>query len=382
MRRRGIDALVVIIAAGSVLEVGLRSDARLPETSLWLALPAVAVMVLSLLGWRRYGFAAGAALWLLGAGISFDDTRLVVSTTTLQVAGLGAAYLLGNARDVRQAQVGLGIVLVCAVIVVSNDPARTTSEFFFVPALFVVAWVAGFVLRQRMTQSEKAEERAARLEREQDELASKAIAQERARIARELHDVVGHCVSVMTLQASAVRRVLTAGQSQEREALLAVEKVGREALSEMRRLVGILRESEATPELAPPPSLRDLDALVEHTRAAGLAVDLNVEGGPRDLPTSIDLTAYRIVQEGLTNAIRHAHASNAQVHIAYRAGSLDIEVADDGIGLSGSAENSGHRAGHGLLGMSERVEVFGGQLEAGPSAKGGYRLRARLPVPT
>lgn len=371
-----MDALIALLALGSVLEVALRADAKLTRTSLWVAVPAVALIVLALLGWRAHGFAAGAALWLLAAGVSIADGRIVTSTTSLQVAGLAAAYLLGNARELRQAQAGLVIVAACAVIVVSNDPDRTGTEYVFVPGLFVVAWAAGFVLRQRMTLGEEAVERAARLEREQDELARRAIAEERARIARELHDVVGHCVSVMTLQASAVRRMLTPEQGQEREALVAVEKVGREALAEMRRLVGILRDAGVAPDLAPPPTLRELDALVERTRASGLAVDVNVDGDPLDLPASIDLTAYRIVQEGLTNAIRHAHARTAEVRIHYHSGSLDIEVSDDGIGVSGE----GHRAGNGLLGMSERVDVFGGQLEAGPGAEGGYRLRARLPV--
>ena len=166
-------------------------------------------------------------------------------------------------------------------------------------------------MRQRTAQGEEASERAAQLELEQEEQVRRTIAEERARIARELHDVVGHCVSVMTVQASGVRRMLTAEQDREREALLAVERVGREALGEMRRLVGMLRYS--SPELAPQPTLRDLDALVAHARDSGLRVELAVEGVPSELPASIDLTAYRIVQEGLTNAIRHAHARNARV---------------------------------------------------------------------
>jgi signal transduction histidine kinase len=377
VRRRGVDALIVLAALGSVLEVALRHDAKLPQTSRWFALPAVALIVLALLGWRRQGFTAGAALWLLAAGVSVVDGRLVVSTVSIQAAGLAASYLLGNARDPRQAHAGLAVALACAAIVVSNDPNRSGSEFVFIPALFAVAWVAGFVLRQRTAQGEAALERADRLEMEQEEQARHAIAEERARIARELHDVVGHCVSVMTVQASAVRRVLTPEQRQEREALMAVERVGREALAEMRRLVGILRDSLAAPDLAPQPTLRELDVLISHARASGLAVAVSVDGDPLELPASIDLTAYRIVQEGLTNAIRHAQASSAQVHICHRAGGLDIEVSDDGIGVSGN----GHGAGHGLLGMSERVDVFGGHLEAGPCAGGGYRLRARLPVP-
>jgi signal transduction histidine kinase len=374
--RRGIDALIVLTALGSALEVGLRNDAKLPTTSVWFAVPAVALIVLSLLGWRRQPFAAGAALWVLAAGLSFIDGRLVVTAVGLQAAGLAASYLLGKCQDPRQAQVGLAIVIVCAVIVVSNDPNRTGSEFVFVPGLFVVAWAAGFVLRQRTAQSDEARERAARLELEQEEQARKAIAEERARIARELHDVVGHCVSVMTVQASGVRRMLNADQSQERDALMAVERVGREALGEMRRLVGMLRYS--TPDLAPQPTLRDLDALIAHARDSGLSVDVSIEGMPSNLLASVDLTAYRIIQEGLTNTIRHAQARHAKVAVCYRANSLDIEICDDGLGVRGHDPD----VGHGLLGMRERVDVFGGQLQTGPGPDGGFRIQARLPVAT
>jgi signal transduction histidine kinase len=374
-RRRGIDVLIVLTALGTALEAGLRDDARLPTTSLWLAVPAVALIVLSLLGWRHQVFASGAALWILAAGLSFIDGRLVVTAVGLQAAGMVASYLLGKAADLRQSRAGLAIAVACAVIVVSNDPQRTTTEFFFVPGLFVVAWVAGFVLRQRTAQGDEARERAAQLELEQEEQVRKTIAEERARIARELHDVVGHCVSVMTVQASGVRRMLTADQDREREALLAVERVGREALGEMRRLVGMLRYS--SPDLAPQPSLRDLGALVAHAHDSGLRVDVSVEGVPAELPASIDLTAYRIVQEGLTNAIRHAHARHARVQVCCRGGSLDIEISDDGVGTDG-----GIALGHGLLGMRERVDVFGGQLQTGPGPGGGFRIKAQLPVTT
>jgi signal transduction histidine kinase len=308
VHRRGIDALIVLTALGTALEAGLRNDAKLPATSLWLAVPAVTLIVLSLLGWRSQVFTAGAALWILAAGFSFVDGRLIVTAVGIQAAGMVASYLLGKTPDLRQAQVGLAIVIACAVIIVSNDPNRTSSEFVFVPALFVVAWVAGFVLRQRTEQSEEAREHAARLELEQQEQVRKTIAEERARIARELHDVVGHCVSVMTVQASGVRRMLAAEQSQEREALMALERVGREALGEMRRLVGVLRYP--SPDLAPQPTIRDLDVLVAHARDSGLSVEVSIEGAPSGLPASIDLTAYRIVQEGLTK--RHPACACAQ----------------------------------------------------------------------
>ena len=211
--------------------------------------------------------------------------------------------------------------------------------------------------------------------REREAEARAAVAEERARIARELHDVVGHSVSVMTVQASAVRRRLNPEQEQEREALEIVEQTGREALAEMRRLVGVLRRPEEAPALAPQPSLQHLDRLVAQARESGLPVGLRIEGEPTQLPPGLDLTAYRLVQEGLTNAIKHARASKADVVVRYEDGTVEVSVTDDG---SGGGDGGG--GGHGLVGMRERVTVYGGELEAGPRPEGGYSLRARLPV--
>ena len=202
------------------------------------------------------------------------------------------------------------------------------------------------------------------------------MADERARIARELHDVVGHAVSVMTVQASGVRRLLTPEQVREREALEIVEQTGREALAEMRRLVGVLRRPEEAPALAPQPSLQYLDQLVENAREAGLPVDIRIEGEATELPAGVDLTAYRLVQEGLTNAMKHAKASRAEVVVRYGLDAVELQVSDDGRGFSDGNADSG---GHGLVGMRERVAVYGGELQAGPRPEGGYMLRARLP---
>jgi len=180
---------------------------------------------------------------------------------------------------------------------------------------------------------------------------------------------------VMTVQASAVRRRLKPDQEQEREALEIVEQTGREALAEMRRLVGVLRRPEEAPALAPQPSLEHLDRLVSQARESGLPVELTVEGDPSQLPPGVDLTAYRLVQEGLTNTIKHARASRADVLVRYEDGAVEISVVDDG---DGGGDGGG--GGHGLVGMRERVAVYGGEIEAGPRAEGGYALRARLPV--
>jgi signal transduction histidine kinase len=214
-----------------------------------------------------------------------------------------------------------------------------------------------------------------RLENEREEQARLAVAEERARIARELHDVVGHSVSVMTVQASAVRRLLQPEQEREREALLIVEQTGREALAEMRRMVGVLRQPEEAPALAPQPSLEHLGKLVEQAREAGLPVELRVEGHAVQLPAGVDLTAYRLVQEGLTNAVKHARAQRAEVVVRYGDGQVEVTVSDDGLGGGG-----GDGGGHGLVGMRERIAVYGGKLEAGPRPGGGYSLHALLPL--
>jgi signal transduction histidine kinase len=179
----------------------------------------------------------------------------------------------------------------------------------------------------------------------------------------------------MTVQAGAVRRVLKPDQEREREALEIVEQTGREALAEMRRLVGVLRRPEEAPALAPQPSLEHLDRLVSKARESGLPVELRIEGEPAQLPPGLDLTAYRLVQEGLTNALKHARASNANVLVRYGDGEVEISVTDDG-----SGDGGGDSGGHGLVGMRERVSVYGGELESGPLPEGGYRLRARLPL--
>jgi len=179
----------------------------------------------------------------------------------------------------------------------------------------------------------------------------------------------------MTVQASAARRLLKPHQEKEREALLVVEQTGREALAEMRRMVGVLRRPEEAPALAPQPSLEHLDKLVAQAREAGLPVELRVEGESVQLPAGVDLTAYRLIQEGLTNAIKHARATRAEVFVRYDGDRVELAVSDDGNGSSG-----GKGGGHGLVGMRERVSVYGGELEAGPGPSGGFRLRATLPI--
>jgi signal transduction histidine kinase len=219
------------------------------------------------------------------------------------VVGLAVAFLLGNLRNAWQAAVGLVVIVSSLVVLVYQIPGHTTSELVFLPIDFAVAWVAGFALRERTEQAEAAELRAGLAERERDAAARVAVAEERARIARELHDVVAHAVSVMVLQVGAVRHKLPDSLGEDREALEGVERAGRTALIEMRRLLGAMRDGEDEAELVPQPGLDGLESLREEIGRAGLPVELHVDGEPVPLPRGIDLSAYRIVQEGLTNAL-------------------------------------------------------------------------------
>jgi signal transduction histidine kinase len=375
-RRYGFDLLIVIAAIESVLEVVLRRDALdAPRTTLWFAVPAIALLVLSLLGRRRFPFAAPASVWLLAAALSSVDGRLVGFANAAFVAGMAAAFLLGNLRDTVQGRIGLAVTVSGAAIVVYNDPSHAPGDFVFTPVLFAVAWLAGFALRERAAQAEAAEERAAHAEREREAAARVAVAEERARIARELHDIVAHAVSVMVLQVGAVRHKLPETLADDRDALTGVEQAGRTALAEMRRLLGAMRRDGDEAELAPQPGLDALDTLVEKVGRAGLPVRLQVEGQPFPLPPAIDLSAYRIVQEGLTNALKHAHADHADVIVRYGSDELQIEVRDDGEG--GSASDG---LGHGLVGVRERVKIYGGEMTAGTATEGGFALRTRLPI--
>jgi len=237
---------------------------------------------------------------------------------------------------------------------------------------FVIAWLSGALIRLTVLNNEQR-----RVNREQR--AFQAVTEERTRIARELHDVIGHSVSVMTVQASAVRRRLTAEQVTERRALETVEAVGREALAEMRRMVGVLRQSGEAGELEPPPGLEQLDRLAAKFRTAGLPVELQVTGPVQTLPPGLDLTAYRLVQEGLTNTLRHAHnPRGAQVHVDYGPRQLQLAIRDDG--QADSSAQQGEQLGNGLLGMRERVAVYGGSLVARVRAEGGFELIATLPL--
>ncbi|HKA26502.1 MAG TPA: histidine kinase [Gaiellaceae bacterium] len=238
---------------------------------------------------------------------------------------------------------------------------------------FSLAWVIGDSIRVRRRYIAALEERAERLERERAAEAARAAAEEQARIARELHDVLAHNVSVMVVQAAAANDVFDSQPERAREALQSIETTGRDALAELRRLLGIVRGDG--PGYAPQPSLDRLDELVDHVRSSGLDVAITIEGEPRELPAGIDLSAYRVVQEALTNTLKHARASRAEVSLRFRPNGLDVDVRDDGVGAG-----NGDGAGSGLIGMRERVAVYGGSFTAGPDPGGGFAVSARFPV--
>jgi signal transduction histidine kinase len=376
-REYWFELLIAFLAIAGMLELVVGRDSPgAPPTTLWIAIPTVAVLVLPLFARRRFPFAAPAAYWLLAMAISFGDGLLLAFIGSLGVVGLASAFLLGNLRSPLKAGVGLIVVLAGIVVVVYNIPGpQTVGDFVFIPLRFVVAWVAGYALRERADQAEAAEERAAHAEREREAAKRVAVAEERARIARELHDIVAHAVSVMVLQVGAVRHKLPDSLAEDRDALRGVERAGRRALAEMRRLLAAMRREGDEAELVPQPGLDSLNSLLDEIGRAGLPVQLHVDGQPVALPRGIDLSAYRIVQEGLTNALKHAHASDADVTVRYRPDELEIEVRDNG---HGSATSDG--LGHGLIGVSERVKIYGGRMSAGTALNGGFVLTTRLPV--
>jgi signal transduction histidine kinase len=369
------DVLIAALALEAMAELVVGRDNPSSARSLWFAIPAFAVLVLPLFARRRFPFAALTAYWLLAAAISFIDWRPIPFAHALFAVGLSVAFLLGNLRNPSEAGAGLIVILVCMTALVQQIPDHSTAELVFVPLEFAIAWVGGFALRERSEQAEAAEMRAALAERERDAAARIAVAEERARIARELHDIVAHAVSVMVLQVGAVRHKLPDELAEDRDALTGVERAGRTALAEMRRLLAAMRPDGDEPELTPQPGLDALDSLLEQVKRAGLPVQLHIEGDPLPLPRAIELSAYRIVQEGLTNALKHARASSADVFLRYRPDELQLEIRDNG---AGAAKSDG--LGHGLVGIRERVKIYGGEMTAGAATEGGFVLGTTLPL--
>ncbi len=291
------------------------------------------------------------------------------------LAGLLAFYALGAYAERRGVLIAipfvvLGLVGDVVALALGRSPGNSLPSWIFYGVIFAF----GRVLRSRLGLARALAERAAQLEVEREEKARRAVLEERARIARELHDVISHAVSMMVVQASAERRALGEELETTRDTLATIERAGREALVELRRLLGVLRHTRDEPSLVPQPGLAELGALVAEAREAGLEATLSVDGELGHLPAGVDLSAYRIVQEALTNVLKHAAASQVAVSVRRDGNSLELEVSDDGRG------GDSREGGHGLIGMGERAALYGGSLDAGPVAAGGWRVRARLPL--
>jgi signal transduction histidine kinase len=364
-------ALAVFFAVVVVVEAYTEPIVRNPAWHAAVAGPAMLVMA-----WRRVhplpvAVAVAVAVVLLaanGGGLSVALALLIVSFT------------LGSEAERRASRLGLVLLLVLTsvgVLIEANE--AVAGDAAAVVTLVVVPWLAGRALRQRADNVAEAIAQAERRELSHERELERAAAQERIRLARELHDVVSHSISVIAIQVQAVRRRLGSEQSREIADLTNVETAAREAMAELRRLFGVLRVEGETAALSPQPGLGELDRLLGQLRGSGVEVELVTEGEPQELPAGLDLAAYRIVQEAVTNALRHSGGRHVAVHLDYRPAELEVSVEDDGHGIDGGG-NGTVGGGHGLRGIRERAEMYGGTLDVGGGPAGGTRVTARLPT--
>jgi signal transduction histidine kinase len=363
---RAHGELLFLGLVGAVAQAELWLDATWAESSRSLALIALGMTAALLLRTRLPFVALVLVIVLLEIaaqvdGVDNNDPMAVVIMVMIASYSAGA-----HARG--RSVAGAVLVLAAATLaaMVGDGESMNISGLLFFGLFFFGPFLTGLAIRARRT-------REGVLVRERDERARAAVAEERGRIARELHDVVAHAISVVVLQARGARHALDHDPPEARRAIDAIERTAAQALAEMRRLLEILRDDDAA-SLAPQPSLAHLDALTDEVRRAGLAVEVNVEGHARELAAGVDASAYRIVQEALTNVLKHAGRATAVVTVRYLPDEVELEVADDGSGPGG-----GNGGGHGLIGMRERAAVFGGTVEAGARSEGGYAVRARLP---
>ena len=292
------------------------------------------------------------------------------------IALLVLSYSVGAGCERPRSLAGAGIALTGAWTAVLLGESQRVDDFAFTAILALGPWLAGLAIRERQHRTTELAALAAQLEREREERARAAVTHERERIAREMHDVLAHSVSVMVVQAGAAERVLDDDREAAREAVASIRGTGKATLRELRRLLGLLRdEDDDGVAFAPQPGLGDIDGLVADLRAAGLPAELTVEGSPPAVGAGLELTAYRIVQEALTNTLKHAPGAHARVTIRYAADAIELAVSDDG-----PRRANGDGAGFGLTGMRERARLYGGTLDARPGRDGGFVVRARLPI--
>jgi signal transduction histidine kinase len=360
--------------AGDAVIAGLFTVAGLTELALRTSLlPREIAVVLFMtvpLIWRRRAPLPSAVLVATAVAISGQtptDLHLILAALPFAMYSLGA-----HASD-RGAAVGMAVALaVLWTSVAIKSTENAARDIISIAVLVTTSFAIGRAFRGRELSLVASTERAAVLEHEREEDVRRAASEERGRIARELHDVIAHGVTVMVVQAGAADQIIERDPALAREALVAIQDAGRQALADLRRLLGLVRDDDTT-RLAPQPGLQELDALVEGMRNAGMPIEVEIRGTPRALPAGVDLSAFRIVQEALTNVLKHAGDAQARVVVAYAPDAIELEVVDDG-----RTQANGH--GHGLVGMRERVMLYGGTLQAGPAENGGYRVLARLPL--
>jgi signal transduction histidine kinase len=363
--------VLVAVGFGAIsisITLGMVDDPAARAVGVCLAILHVAPLVVRR-RWPELALGAMAVMGVVYVLVGFPPVGL-------GPAILAAVYTVAVYRPrSRSVPAVAGVTLAMAVVVVASGTGLDTAVVNIV--VFGVAWALGDRNRQAHERAAVEHDRAEGLERTREELARRAVVEERLRIARELHDVVAHALSVIAVQAGAGRMVGEESPATAREALASIETASRSALGEMRRLLMVLRSDEGEVEpLVPSPGLSELEGLVAATVRSGLAVEVHTDGDRVALPVGVDLAAYRIVQEALTNVRKHAHASRASVVVSYDPDALRIEVLDDGVGPS---VNGRLGTGHGLIGMRERAALYGGTVDAGPGVHGGFRVTARIP---
>jgi signal transduction histidine kinase len=366
--------LALVFTAGGLVELLTRAGTPVgfhPDGPALIVLTVASGLSLAALWWSPLAsLVAAVALLCVQAVLGYEST-------TAAVWAVVVASFATVAFDHWKRAIAAGFVVTAGVVVVILAlPRISWREIATTWVSLSVVWVVAIVIRIYRGSIERAERRAALFAADREARAREAVAEERARLARELHDSVGHALNVVVLHAGAAQRIIDKKPELAREALDSIETAGRQALGDIERMLGILRAPEEEACCDVTPGMSQLETLCDQVREAGLPVELVVEGEVRPLPASLDLTAYRIVQESLTNTLKHAGKAHATVTVRYEESALALEVLDDGRGTTPATAGGGR----GLLGMRERVATFRGELEAGPRAEGGFGVRARLPL--
>ncbi|MFJ8112777.1 sensor histidine kinase [Streptomyces sp. NPDC096132] len=382
----GVDGFWALVLFGITVVAGTAGQERGGTDSMAVLVPVVFLLCLVIALRRRMP----EKMLVLAAVLGVVQLALNVAVTAADFALLVIVYTVAatGARWASRLALAMGLSAATVAQVRWPEDASVPGQvaiIVFQTVPFALAWVLGDSMRTRRAYFAQLEERNARLEKEREAQAKVAVAAERARIARELHDVVAHNVSVMVVQADGAAYVLDAAPDQAKKALETISSTGRQALAEMRRLLGVLRtgEHQEGGEYVPQPDVEQIDDLVQQCRGSGLPVDFKIEGTPRPLPSGVELTAYRIVQEALTNTRKHGGPNaGASVRLVYFDDGLGLLVEDDGKGAPHELyeEGGADGQGHGLIGMRERVGMVGGTLDAGPRPGGGFRISVLLPL--